>query len=229
LRMELTNLVSGLTLSPVTTGEEPFILSYLMPLQLDAISYWSYIPVEPVARHRVLQLFENGNEVDNPKVDRQTNGTYLVQWNTAYGLHTLQMRLSFDVHNPYGSAHISGPERTENITWRIEDSTNFFQWGKSTGLGLEQARLHGALQVPQADYKILFYDTNSVFLKTIGGHTDKGVIDEVWDLKTSSGELENDSELKAKVYIWPRIGGTNDLAGTNATLVFGPYFYHLAR
>ena len=152
LRMELTNLVSGLTLKPVVTGEEPFTLTYSMPLTVDAGSY-SYIPEDRIACLRLLQLNDNGRDVENCKIDRQTNGTYLVQWNAAYGPHVLQVQLSFTVNNPFGSVHINGPEWKTNIAWRIEDSTNLFQWDKSTGLELEQVRLRGSLQVPEADYK----------------------------------------------------------------------------
>ncbi len=223
LGMELTNLEDSLALTPITTGEEPFALTFSMPLKVDAACLvyppsLSYIPSDYKASFRTLHLFDNGNEVDNFEIDRQTNNTYLVRWRTIYapyGTNTLQMRLSFD-YVPYHNASVLGPKRTEIVT-------NILQWDY-TASGFERwAEFHGFLQVTSADYSIYIFNTNNSLMQRIDGHTDKGVIDKVWNIHPTNKYAWSDDDLEAKVYITPTITDTNGQAKSNAPTVCVPY------
>lgn len=218
LGMDLPALENSLALNPVTTGEEPFILTYSIPLNVE-VSTWTHIPKDYTAHQRILMLLDNGKHAQYYEFIRQSNNTYLVKWNTTpacYGKHTLQLLLAFGALGRY---QVYGPKRTETVT-------NLVQWdGDSTGFG-GRTWFHGFLHVPSADYKIDIYDTNKNLLNTITGHTDKGVIDEIWDLKTADGKRRNkrkDEEFEAQVYVTPTVTGTNGVVRSNAPTVRIPY------
>ncbi|MCU0783343.1 MAG: hypothetical protein MUF81_04695, partial [Verrucomicrobia bacterium] len=74
-----------LTLTPVITGEEPFILTYSIPLSGD------------VSTNRcMLALLDNGVAAGGYEFIQQSNNTYQVKWNTTFApnaLHFLQVEL----------------------------------------------------------------------------------------------------------------------------------------
>jgi hypothetical protein len=221
--MELTNLESSLTLTPVSTGNEPFTLTYLMPLTVNAANLvappsLSYIPDEENAKHRTLQLLENGNAVDDYEIERQTNGTYLVRWRTVFAPHgsnILQMRLTFD-YMPYQSIAVCGPKQIATVT-------NLLQWDyAATGFG-RGTDFYGFLQVTSADYSIFIFDTNKSLIKTIVGHTEKGVIAEHWNVHPTNKYAWSAEDLKAEVYITPTVTDNTGLVKSNAPTVCIPY------
>ncbi len=80
-----------------------------------------------------------------------------------------------------------------------------------------------------ADYKILIFDTNAHLLRTISGHTEKGIIDVIWDLTTEDGGVRHDREFDAKVYVRPFLSGVGKSIDTNTNAFLGPYPYGLCR
>lgn len=221
LGVELEALENSLALTPVITGEEPFILTYSMPFDMEAIT-WTHVPKDRNAHQRTLVLWQDGKDADAYEFFRQTNGTYQVKWNTmfaSFGPHTLQVGLAF---GPHYRLRVYGPKRTEYVT-------NLVRFDPDTTSFGSRAWIYGILQVPTAEYKIEIYDTNKTLLKTINGHTDKGLIDEVWDLRTEGGHVRADEEFEAKVYIRPIFVDTNNPTGTNAASFSDPYPYWLFR
>src|ERR1035437_5242045 len=165
LGTDVTNLQSSLTWTPVTTNLEPFVLTYSMPLTVDAASY-SYYPEDGFGKFRMLYLLDNGAEVSGYEINRQTNGTYFVKLNTlfaTYGSHTLQVRLMFPTRGSYDTAEVFGSKLEITVT-------NLLQWDyEITGFG-RWSDFQAKLQVPSADYSIFIYDTNTTLVKRIDGH-----------------------------------------------------------
>jgi hypothetical protein len=221
LGMELASLETNLNLFPRLTGEEPFIRTYSMPLNLDVLTFAN--PSEdPSAAKRVLWLLDNGTTASACDFERQTNGSYLVSWNTTfatYGPHTLQVCLIFGALGKY---KVYGAKRTEYVTNLVRFDMD------ATGFG-SQARIYGILHVPSAEYRIEIFDTNRFLLKTIVGHTDNGVIDEVWNLEAITGQIREDDTFDADVYIWPVVAVSNSVASPVTNSVAIPYPYWLAR
>ncbi len=200
---------NSLVLTSITNAEEPSILTYLMPLNIDVASNrWFF------------KLVDNGKGAKGYDFIRQTNGTYLVEWNTTFaspGIHVLQVELDRRFQKA-----VFGPQRIENVT----NLVRFDPAGTSFG---GQACFSGILRVSSADYKIDIYDTNNNLLKTITNHTDTGAFDEIWDLKTERGQVREDASFDAKVYIWPTSASTNNPMSPDAISNSVPYPYHLCR
>lgn len=185
-----------LVLIPVVNGEEPFVLTYEVPVRTDLIS-----------NRCELFLWDNGHSADASEIERRTNGTYLVSWDTpfaAFGQHALQLMLGV----PFQSrTNVFGPKR-------IEDVTNLVQFTvASTSFGT-RIFIEGKLHCKAADYKIEFFDKNTNLLNTIFGHSTvyagSAVIRQAWDLRDVDGRLRNDYEFTAKVYIRPTPPGASN-------------------
>jgi len=215
LGMDLLDLEKSLALTPVVTGEEPFILTYTVPSKVEAATMGGYFPNNQTAKMRLLTLLDNGKDAEGYDIDRQTNGTYLVKWNTvfaSYGSHILQMRL----YLAWTGAHsVDGPKRTEIVT-------NIVQWEyDGFGFGRTRTWFHGWLHVP-ADYRIEIYDTNSVLIKTINA-TNRGIISEIWDYKPEKGQPYWAEDFIAKVFVRPTLATTNTVIGSNTNWILVPY------
>jgi hypothetical protein len=147
-----------LVLIPVVNGEEPFVLTYEVPVRTDVRSNGCD-----------LFLWDNGTTADATETERRTNDTYLVTWCTtfaAFGQHALQVRLGVPFHSPRA---VFGPKRMENVT-------NLVQFdGASTSFG-SRVFIEGKLQCRSAAYKIEVFGTNGRPVRVIFGHTDKGAI-----------------------------------------------------
>ena len=89
--------------------------------------------------------------------------------------------------------------------------------------------ISASLVVSNASYRIDCCDTNNNLLRTIVGHTDKGVIDEKWDLKTTDGQIRDNYRFELKVYIWPNLANTNGLMNSNAIAGLKPYHLYLVH
>ncbi|HVM49678.1 MAG TPA: hypothetical protein VMU04_16745 [Candidatus Acidoferrum sp.] len=194
-----------LVLIPVVTGQEPFVLTYEVPVRTDLGS-----------NRCELSLWDNGQCADTSEIERRTNGTYLVTWDTlfaAFGQHALQLRLGV----PYQSlTNVFGPKR-------MEDVTNLVQFDPaSTSFG-SRIFIEGKLQCRSANYKIDFFDMRARLLRTIWGHTDKGIIKQGWDLQDADGQVRNDTEFQANIYIAPTPVGATNSPSSNAVFTLPPY------
>jgi hypothetical protein len=200
---------NSLALTSITRAEEPSILTYSIPLSIDVSS-----------NRWFLKLMDNGKLAKGYDFIRQTNSTYLVEWNTTFaspGIHVLRVGLERRFQEA-----VFGPQRIENVTNLVQ----FDPGGTSFG---GRACFSGILRVSSANYKIDIYDTNNILLKTITNHTDKGAFDEIWDLKTEDGQVREDASFDAKIYIWPTSANTNNPMTSNAISSSVPYPYHLCR
>jgi hypothetical protein len=202
-------LASSLALTSISNSKNPSIRTYSIPLNIDVNS-----------NHWDLMLRDNGRRAKGYDFTRQTNGTYLVEWNTLFtipGIHVLQVELDRPIRNT-----VLGSAITENVT-------NLVTFDTADTSFVSLAFISGTLHVSSADYKIDIYDTTNNLLKTITNHTDKGAIDEIWDLKAVDGQVREDTEFDAKVYIWPTSANTNKPMTPKAVSNPGPYPYYLFR
>ena len=167
----------SLTLKPVLLGEGPFAFSYTIPFNIDVSSNrWG------------LTLRDNGKPAGFYEITRQTNGTYLVEWGALFatrGPHELQVAL----YRPHKRT-VLGPSRLENVT-------NLVSFDPLQTSFRSQVRIRGSVAVPAAQYRIDFFDASNAPLATIVGHTENGMIDEVWPCTTSAGTVRNDRRFRA--------------------------------
>jgi hypothetical protein len=187
---------NSLSLTPVVTEDAPFSMVYSVTPSNIVVDHW-----------HTLELMDNGMPYGSEFIP-QTNGAYLVYWNTTFatfGSHTLQICLIKTVR---GTRVCGGPLRTEYVTNLIRFDP------ASTSFGT-RACISGKLHVHSADYRIDIYDLTNNLLKSIKGQTDKGIVDEVWDLTTANGQIRHDQEFAAKVYIMPGVAGTPQTAESN--------------
>ena len=201
-----------LKLTPVITGDEPFILTYSVSLATDVIS-----------SNCVLTLLDNGTPAGH-EFYQVSNNIYQVAWNTtfaSYGFHMLQVELGMPGSclplNDNGMEpvqpvlSVAGPTRIENVNNLIQfDPT-------STSFG-SQAWIYGVLQVASADYQINIYDATNNLVKTITGHTDSGTLDKVWDLTDTNNQVRADQEFHAQVYVTPTGIDSGALIGSGALI-----------
>jgi hypothetical protein len=220
-----------LTLTPIITGQEPYILTYSMPLSMD-LSLNQY----------TLKLLDNGQTAKGYCFIFQTNNTYIVQWNSLFsanGSHMLQVKLA--MQEAAIPSNDTGDTQAVNEvfgTTSFLTSSNLAQFDPDTSLFGSQAWISGTLTVQSADYKIEIYDTNSILLTIITNHTDSGVIDEVWNLIPDiDSSPRDDSEFNALIYITPsnQSASSSASAAVHANGVNDPqqfpirFPYHLLR
>ena len=173
---------NSLALTPVTSAEDSVLL-YTVPLGVDVRT-----------NSPNIFLLDNGKFSTPVEFTWQTNGGYLVEWDTifaSFGPHALQVT----VCGPAGK-RITGPVQTKTITNLV-----CFDLA-STSFGTK-IWIHGTLAVRSADYRVEFFDVKNMPLDTITGHTEKGIIDATWPCTTTDGHYRGDQEFKAEVFITP--------------------------
>lgn len=193
-----------LRLTPASGVSNAFLLNYSLPQ-----------PQSPHEKLGDLYLIDNGMRAITSEITRQSNGTYLVQWDTRFaadGTHVLRVALVI----PPGKK-ILGPERSETITNPIQFDPS------STAFG-HQVCITATLQMQRVNYRIEFYDSKDALVNTIEGHTDNGLIDAVWNLKTPAGTTRKDETFQAHVFIQPRLGDASQ-----TTNFLGPFPISLLR
>jgi len=109
-----------------------------------------------------------------------------------------------------------GPVRTTTVTNLVRFDPASTSFGKKVWV-------HAYLAIPSADYRIEICDTNMILLKTLKNHTERGVIDEVWDLRTADGKVRTNEEFSAEIYITPTHMDTNGFVRSNAPTFAVPY------
>lgn len=181
-----------LTLNPVISGEEPYFLSFSMPLSANIDS-----------SQGDLELLDNGQPVICCDFVQQANGTYLVQLNSTFennGPHIFQVALlmpgSVLPLNNDGTyptqpvLSVCGPTSIANVNNIIQFDPDDTPFGS-------QVVYSGTLAVQSADYEIDIYDTSGNELDTITGYTDNGTLNEIWS------PTSNNDEFDAEIYITP--------------------------
>ena len=205
-----------LTLTPVITGQEPYILTYSMPLSVDVNS-----------SNCVLTLLDNGDDAGAYDFVQQGNGTCLVEWNTTFaanGSHVLQVGLDMPGYALPKNAGGVQPVLSVGGNARLENVNNIIQLDVDDVPFGNQAVFSGTLAVQSADYEIDIFDTNNVPLNTITGHTDSGTLYEVWDLTDYGGETCSDDEFDVQIYITPTANSNASQANVqaNGLTPYGP-------
>jgi hypothetical protein len=161
-----------------------------------------------------LKLLDNGKLADAYIFTKQTNDGYILHWTTIFaesGHHDLQVMMRIPFHT-----NVCGPSRREMIT-------NLLRFDPSVTSFGSRVWIHGFLSIPSADYRISITDTNQVLLKDISGHTEKGVIDEIWDLRSEDNDVRRDEQLEVLVFVTPTVKDTNGIIRSNGPTVSVPY------
>ncbi len=174
LNQEPFDTSNPLTLTQITTGQEPDTAVFELPISYDLLTNIGG-----------LNLNLDGFDVTLEHCARATNGTNtLLTWNTSYdppGLHFLQPRLTLNGTGG-GTAILTGlghlvPFYSDNVCRFFKSGALFDQSG---------AYLDAQLPVPNASYSIRLYDPSTnppTLLKTIPTKsTSSGMIQEDWDL-----------------------------------------------
>ena len=215
--LELTNLQSSLTMTPVQNVGQSFVRVYSvsMTVTADAIGY-----TPPNLQGNItLDLVDKNQGANFYTIDRETNGNYLVSWNTLYassGSHDLQMILGFTVAHPYRGVRVRGPVLTQTVT-------NLLQWDYESVAFGRWSEFKAKLQTPSADYSIFIYDTNRVLIKRIDGHTDSGSIFERCNIFPTNKHAWKNDDLKSEIAIIPTINGADGQTKSNAPTMWFPY------
>ena len=164
--------VNPFTLNQITTGLEPDIATFDLPISYDVLTNIGG-----------LTLNMNGIDVTFEGCYRATNGDTLLAWNTTYdppGPHCLQPQLTLVCSAP-DTAILSGLGRPA-----LFYSSNVLQFFESDAAYDDSgAYLDAQLPVPNATYSIRLYDpstTPPTLLRTITNYTSSGMIQEDWDL-----------------------------------------------
>ena len=206
---------NSLALTQIITGEEPYTLTFSIPLTMDVKTHESHYVS---TNNCYLYLFDN-DQIVSDYFYRLTNQTYRVEYGTPFSIsgekHILKVALATTFLKIYG------PPLTVSYT-------NLFQFDGNV-FGGTSLRIHCNLGVQRAGYKIDIFDTNKNLLKTITGQTDAGVIDKTWDLKTTNGQVRMDDELYAEYFIWHVHNGTNQDASNNIFIPTNPFRCNLLR
>jgi hypothetical protein len=215
-RALLENRIGGtnaLALTQIITGEEPYMLTFSIPLNYEVMAFEDNYQS---TNHCWLGLSDNGRYTEGIICER-TNKAYLIRFVSPFAPtgedHILKIVLVTDFYR------IFGPPLTVAYTNLFQLDQNLF------GSGGVWLRCH--LGVERVGYKINIYDTNRNFLNAITGQTTNGTIDEVWDLKTSNGEVRKDDEFYVSFCIWHLYSGTN--ANDNVAIPTNPCPYNYIR
>ncbi len=198
---------NALKLIPVTTGGEPGIVTFEVPISYDTVT-----------NEGGLSLHMNGIPVSLDECTRATNGNCLLSFNVAFdpqGLHYLSAAFR------YGSA----PGKENPITLAMGElkpfySSNcvqFFEMGSmfdDTSLYLDAKAF-----IDQTDYTIELYDPSTsppTLLNTITNSTSNGFIDEEWDLLLA-GSTNSYTGAKVEAVFSLTAASTNNPSATNKT------------
>ena len=172
-----------LTLRQITTGKEPDMATFEVPISYDALTNIAGNLLLLVDTGPVGESFGAGAELQD--CERATNGNCLLIWNTTYdspGKHFLQVQLVVETTEVKGY-------------WMPFLSTNLFQLDPFFGhFGRGGAFLQARLVESKGAYTIELKSPSDELLKTFTGTTSNGVIEVSWDLRDNQGRANtNDS------------------------------------
>jgi hypothetical protein len=195
-----------LTLKEVTTGEEPEIATFEVPLSYDLLMKIGILRLLVDAKQGEYQPGK-GEFVE---CQRATNGDCLLEWNTMVdspGQHYLQAQLIVTKRLHYkDSFKITGPTMpfySSNICQFDPFDSSFDSRG---------AILHAKLVETNATYGIEMRTPSGQLIGTIIGSTSNGVINEFWDLKDREGSrYSNMNEFSVVFHV------TNTLSGRSSS------------
>jgi hypothetical protein len=194
LGMKRLTLNELLTLKQITTGEEPDIATFEMPVSYDAVTNLG-----------VLELLVDGkngeyqSKGEFQECDRATNGDCLLVWNTTYdspGQHHVQAWLQVTKHLGGKSFAITGP-----IAFFYSSNVCQFDPFYSSYDSTHGVILYAKLPESNATYSIELNTSDGVHLKTITGSTSNGEIKVHWDLTDDHGNIHTNDKFKSVFHI----------------------------
>ena len=199
---------NSLALTQIITGEEPYALTFSIPLSLEVITFeTSHHSTNPCW----LEMEDNGQRGPMPYF--QTNGGYRIEWGTPFSprgtKHLLRVVL-LDDHNK-----IYGPPLAVTCTNPFNFGVNLF--------GRDRMWIHSGLAIKRAGYRIDIYDTNKNLLNSITGRAEAGVIDQTWDLRAADGLVRTDDEFDLNIFLWRIQAATNQEAADDMPIFTNPY------
>jgi hypothetical protein len=185
-------LAELLTLKQISTGQEPDIATFEVPVGYDILT-------NLVELHLLVDAAPDdqsaGEESDVAGCTRASNGNSLLAWNTTYsapGRHFLQVLLQYANQSRRGRAsepiEVRGP-------LALFVSTNVCQFDPAySGFGPGGAILYARLAESNATYTIELKTPAGVLIRTFTGATSNGLINVHWDLIDQQGRTyTNDS------------------------------------
>jgi hypothetical protein len=180
-----------LSLKKITTGSEPDMATYELPISYDAIKGKGNLGEER-GELRLLVDGKGGGEFQG--CDRATNGDCLLIWNTTYdppGQHALRADLFYYGRNPWQEMEFQGPVSpyySSNVLQFFEGSSVFTDKG---------ATFYAKTAEPHAVYDIQLKPPDGKLLKAFTGTTTNGVIDVDWDLRDEHGNKYTGQSIDA--------------------------------
>jgi hypothetical protein len=178
-----------LTLTQVTTGEEPDIATFQIPIAYDTLTNVGS-----------LSLLTAGNSIALQECERATNGESLLVFNTTFetpGSHLLQ--LQFLLNGVYQKGSIPNNKiLTAAGTLGTFDSTNVCQFDPFfTVFGSAGATLYAKLPDTNAIYTIELRTPEGGHIRTITNAIPGDVIKETWNLTDEQGNTCTNDEIVA--------------------------------
>jgi hypothetical protein len=178
-----------LTLRQITTGKEPDVATFELPMSYDAVTNLGMLRLLCDADPRE----EYGNEPQAQSCQRATNGNCRLVWSTTYdppGKHFLQAGLLFENRRgrpPRGN--YNPRETTLKGPLFAFVSTNAVQFFPYADVYTEKgASFHVKLAQPVGSYSLKLTTSTGEHLHTITGSTTNGIVDVQWDLIDDKGQ-----------------------------------------
>jgi hypothetical protein len=202
-----TTLDGLLTLKQVTTGKEPDIATFEVPI--------SYAVVTNIGALRLLVDADPDGEDSDVKggefqgCERAANGNCLLVWNTTFdppGKHFLQAQLLYEEQEE--SAEVKGP-LVPFVSSNLCQFDPFYSEFDSKG-GILYARL------PESNgtYTIELKSPSGVPVRTFTGSTSNGVIQVHWDLTDERGKTYTNESVDSVFHVTlPDSGRSQTLKG----------------
>ena len=179
-----------LTLKQVTTGEEPEIVTFEVPISHQVLTNLGGLGlfIDPLAD----EDSDEGCNVGWLECRRATSGNCLLVWNTIYespGKHALQMGLALNAPGNHAEELFFGPLVPFVVSNLCQFSLSSAHFERDLGV-----TLHAKLPEPDGVYVIQLKAPGGPPVRTFSGSTSDGVIKVHWDLTDERGiKCTNDS------------------------------------
>jgi len=197
-----------LSLRPVTTGQEPDIVSFEIPIKYDALTNLGGL--------QLLIDSAPGRDVESEAgemqgCERATNGNCRLSWNTTYdapGKHFLQAHLVCATDNDSDDLEVQGPLTTYF-------SSNICQFDPAlSSMDEKGVTLYAKLSEPVGNYTIDLKSPDGVIVKTLTGSTSNSVIKVHWDLLCEKGQRYTNDSVDSVFHVTlPDSGRSQTLKG----------------
>jgi hypothetical protein len=214
LGMNPLDASNPLTLKQITTGQEPDIATFEVPV--------SYSTLTNIGR---LKLLVDGNTASFQECNLATNGHCLLVWNTTFdspGQHYLQVQLllngqKLQSSTPDPTVLTGAGQFSSFYSTNVCQFDPFYSSFNSSG-----AILYAKTPAcPEAYYSIELQTASGAHIKTITNNTTSGEIIENWDLTDDNGNPVTNDTVKAVFNVTLLDPATGSLAFWLHRAIFG--------